>query len=126
MKTFFKSFAYFCSFLILFQSCTVYHKSNVTLKKAYESQKKVRIKTLDKKTLKYRHIGYENDQYLGYFKHGNKLVRIGIKEDMIKKIQIKNSKMSTILTAATLFIFITPIIVFSALGGIGPVGFPNS
>ncbi len=83
-------------------------------------QKKVRIKTLDKKTLKYRHIGYENDKYLGYFKHGNKLVRIGIKEDMIKKIQIKNNNLSAIITTSLLFLLTAPIIIIAIDGEIGP------
>ena len=118
INAYFKTFVYFCSLLILFQSCTVYYKSNVTLEEAYESQKKVRIKTMDKKTLKYRHIGFENDKYLGYFKHDNRIVRIGIKKEMIKTIQIKNNKMSTILSILTLVIIFAPAIYIEAQGGL--------
>ena len=100
INTCFKAFTYFCSFLLVFQSCTAYYKTHVTLKEAYESQNNVRIKTLDNKTIKYRRIGFENDKYHGLFKHENELVKMGIKEDAVETFQIKDNKTSTILSIA--------------------------
>ncbi len=110
--TFFKNFAYFCSFLIVFQSCTVYYKTHVTLKEAHESQTKVRLRTLDNKTLKYRRIGFENNRYHSLFKHENELVKMGIKEDTIETIQIKDNNKSTILSIAI------PVVIVGVVIGI--------
>ena len=110
LKIFLKPISYLIAFLILLQGCTVYKRTPVTLTEAVKANTKVKIKTLDNKTLKYRHIGFQNDKYLGYIKHGKELLRISIKEDMIKKIQLKDNTMSSILTISTIVLVASPFI----------------
>ena len=49
------------SVVILFQSCvTVYKSGNVTLEEAVRADTKVRIKTKDHQTLKFKNVEVEN------------------------------------------------------------------
>ena len=58
-----KVVALFLSVLILFQGCTVYKPTNVTLEEAVKADTKVRLKTKDHQTLKFKNIAVENGIY---------------------------------------------------------------
>jgi hypothetical protein len=95
-----KVVALFFSVSILFQGCTVYKSVNVTLDQAVIANTKVRIKTNDNQTLKYKNVEAENGIYYGLMKYENSWVKTPINEDNIDKVQVKDKTLSTILTVA--------------------------
>ncbi len=95
-----KVVALFFSVSILFQGCTVYKSANVTLDQAVIANTKVRIKTNDNQTLKYKNVEAENGIYYGLMNYENSWVKTPINEDNIDKVQVKDKTLSTILTVA--------------------------
>jgi len=80
-----KVVALFFSVLILFQGCTVYKSTNVTLEEAVKADTKVRLKTKDHQTLKFKKIGIEDGKFYGllYYKNTS-WVKTKINEDATK------------------------------------------
>ena len=60
-----KVIAFVLSVLILFQGCTVYKSTSVTLEEAVQEQRKVQITTVDNQTLKFKRIVKRNGEYYG-------------------------------------------------------------
>jgi hypothetical protein len=100
IKKHFKSVALILSMLILFQGCTVYKSANVSLEEAYNSQTKVKVKTKDNQTLKFKTLGFENGKYFGIKKIKGEIIKPHIDESNVEKIQLKDKSTSTILTIA--------------------------
>ncbi len=99
MKTVKKQFrliAILFSALLFFQSCRVYHHSSVTLEQAVKEQKRVKIKTIDKKVHKFKRIEYENGVFLGINKVKGKIVKIPIDANEIEKLRLHNKTLSII------------------------------
>ena len=106
-----KVVALFFSVLILLQGCTVYKKANVTLEEAVTSDTKVRIKTNDNQTLKFKKIGIENGDYYGLLNYKSAWVKTQINEGNIEKIQVKDKTASTILNIIVPLAILTTVIV---------------
>lgn len=86
------------SVVILFQSCvTVYKSGNVTLEEAVRADTKVRISTIDNKTLKYLNITKINQEYFGIKKVHGDLTKIRIQNENIEMIWVKNKPMSALV-----------------------------
>ena len=90
LKSSYKLVALVLSAFIFFQGCNLYKSANVTLDEAVEASTRTRIKTKDKKTLKFNKIVFENDQYYGKTQYGDKLIKVGIDEDNIEILQVKD------------------------------------
>ena len=87
--------------VMVFQSCTVYKSTPITIDEASKANDKVRIYKRNGEKLKYYRIvqgnngKYYGDQIINKM-HNNFLIN----EDEIEKIQIKDKSSSTILTIA--------------------------
>jgi len=117
------------SLVLFFQSCRVYHKDSVSIEKAVQSQKRVKIKTTKNKTLKYTSIIYENGNLYGIRsnKNSGRYQKILLNEEQIKTIRLHNKPLSIILgilLPVTIFAGIL-LLAFSAWSGpfIGPINF---
>jgi hypothetical protein len=101
------------SMLMLLEGCTVYKSAPVTLDEVSKSNNKVRIKTLNNKSLKFDRIVVTTDNKI-YGRSINKgeMNITPIDKDNIEKIQIKDKTMSTILSIAI------PVIVSVGMLGI--------
>jgi len=86
--------------LILLQGCTIYKSANVTLDEAVRADTKVRIKTNDNETLRFKNVRFENGIYSGLMDFKNTWVKTQINEDNIDKVQLKNKTGSTIINIA--------------------------
>ena len=109
IKKQFKSVALILSMLIIFQGCTVYKSANVSLEKAYNSQTKVKVKTKDNQTHKFKRLEFEDEQYFGIKEfhkddpnnlYKKKITKTLLDVNNIENIKIKNKTMSTILPFA--------------------------
>ncbi|WP_445386037.1 hypothetical protein ACT6NV_04330 [Robiginitalea sp. IMCC44478] len=96
-RTYHTSLTFLLTFLILFQSCTVYKKQPVTLEEASQAKTKAKVKMADGSVSKYYYIGQSQGAY-----HGVKPKEIGskkmIKEELapneVLSVRIKNKKAS--------------------------------
>ena len=118
IKIHLKVVALFFSVLILLQGCTVYKSANVSLDDAYKSQTKVKVKTNDNRTLKFKRIAFEDGSYYGinesykddpFEQYNKELIKTHIDVENIENIRIKNKTMSTILP------FAIPVVLLGAL-----------
>ena len=103
MKTFklqFKSIALILSILILFQGCTVYMSTPITLEQASKAEQKVKVITESKEKLIFKRIGVENDTYYGVKKRKGEIVRTPLDSKWVSEVKVKDKAMSTILTIA--------------------------
>ncbi len=89
----------FC-FLIFFQSCSVYKPTSLTLNQVSEKDNKIKIRTNDKRTLKFNHIKVIDGSYYGVNKNESK--RILIFEKDIESIKLRDRKASTLSTIVLL------------------------
>jgi PBP1b-binding outer membrane lipoprotein LpoB len=116
IKTHLKAVAYVLTLLILFEGCTVYKSTPVTLKDAYKANTKVEVKTNDNQTQKYDRIEFEDGKYYGvkkpyyrsnYPEHKKlELIKTPIDPNNMEHIKIKDETASKIIT------FGPPIILF--------------
>ena len=99
IKTQIKLIALLLSVLIIFQGCTVYKSTSVTLEEAVQVQKKVQITTIDNKKIKFKRIVKRDGKYFGvkWLKDNTKDIRVF--ENDIKKLKIENKTMSIMVSA---------------------------
>ena len=116
IKTQIKLIALLLSVLIIFQGCTVYKSTSVTLEEAVQVQKKVQITTIDNKKIKFKRIVKRDGKYFGvkWLKDTTKDIRVF--ENDIKKLKIENKTMSIMVSALPIAL---------ALSIISALVFPN-
>ncbi len=79
--------------LVLFQSCRVYHKANVSIDEAVKSEKRARLMTKEGEKLKFIKIIEDNGNYYGLkFKSANVLIQ----PDNIDSLRLHDRTMSII------------------------------
>ena len=112
----------------LFQSCTVYNTSNVSLKEAEKSELPVKITNISGEKEKFHKILFtDKKEFYGKNKIKIKGVQsdnfVLIKPETVKKIQIKDKTLSTItsIVSPLLIVGILIIIGMSSVGGVGGV-----
>ena len=123
LKKQFKSVALILSMLILLQGCTVYKSANVTLEEAVKADTKVRVRTNDHQTLKFKNIEVENGIYYGLMNFKNRWVKTQINEDNIEKLQVKDKRLSSIITFGIPVIIIGIIAIEIAVNGFSVGGY---
>jgi len=106
---------FFIVFLILIQSCTVYHSASVDIEEAVKSHNKVKIKTNSKEIYRFKNIIEKDNLYYGiakanrnskipYPKNGKvekyskNLFAYPLELKKINRIYTKNRELSTILS----------------------------
>ncbi|MHA7842198.1 MAG: hypothetical protein ACX93I_02685 [Winogradskyella sp.] len=87
---------FFLTFLMLFQSCRVYHKEHVTLDKAVEEGKRVKIVSKNGFKFKYKAIVIDDGQYYGVKKINGKFTRTLIDANSIESLRLHDKTMSII------------------------------
>jgi hypothetical protein len=97
--------------LILTQSCTVYKEGTYSLEQAVKTDNKVKLKTIENKTIKYKKVEFANGGFYG-IKNKRHMIRIPIEENHIKYVKLQDKSLSTIVTIAA------PIVVIGAIIGI--------
>jgi len=124
------------AFLMLLQSCTVYHSAPSTLEEAVSSADKVKIKSPDFEVYKFSNISFLNGNIYGLAKKksstakalSNQItvktsdqnnVRILLTEQNVLSYHLKNRTGSTLVTIAV------PVVIVGALVGIGYVAADN-
>jgi hypothetical protein len=118
--------------LILFQSCRVYHKEHVTLDKAVEEGKRVKIITKNGTKLKFKKIVHSDGFYYGIKRvKGNDELN-PIDPNSIESLRLHNKTMSIIYGAGIGLLasgVILSIIIITAWDGpsteFTPIQFPN-
>lgn len=112
-----KVIAFVLSVLILFQGCTVYKSTSISLEAAVQLKKKVQITTFDNQKIKFKRIVKRDGRYFGvkWLKDNTKDIRV-FKND-IKKLKIENKAMSIIVSALpiALGLYIISALVFPEL-----------
>ena len=125
MKTFkihLRTLAFFLSALILLQGCTVYKSANVTLEEAVRADTKVRIKTNDNQTLRFKNVRAVNEVYYGWIYKKSTWIKTPINEDNIDIVQVKDKTLSTVLSIAIPLVIaggIFAIVIDASLGSYG-------
>ncbi len=121
LKKQFKSVTLIVSMLILFQGCTVYKPTNVTLDEAVKSEVGVRVKTKENQTLKFKKIVFDDGQFYGIKKNKGDLIKNQINEQEVKIVQLKNRKKSSFMSIA-----VAVIATAGVIGAIEFVSFSNN
>ncbi len=130
----------FLSFLMLFQSCTVYRSKPIRIEEASQKNVKFKVFTSDGQKLKFKRIEEQNDTYFGYAKPNSstgKILKQKIKEfktsgrfsvfklnpEEIKEIYPQNKPVTTLvnigaigLSIITLLYIVAAAIVLSSWG----------
>jgi hypothetical protein len=104
IKKQFKSTALFLSILLLFQGCIVYHKGTRTLDQAVQEQKRVKITTLDNRTMAFKRIVINDGKYYGVKKLKNNTKDVWLFENDIKELKVENKTMSIVVSTFPLTI----------------------
>lgn len=107
-----KSISLFLTFLILVQSCRVYHSDSVTLEKALVERKRVKIKTKSGKTLKFKEIIKDSNQYYGITRKDKFLII----ENNISSVRLQNRTLSGILTVVSVLYVATGVVLVIMIG----------
>ena len=106
--------------LIILQSCRVYHSKPVTLEEASKSQKRVKVKTNDNKTLKFNKVVFEDGQFYGVKGKGDNVSKTVLNMEDLQQVRLHNKSLSTILGIAVPIITIVGILVLAIANWNGP------
>jgi hypothetical protein len=99
MQKQFKLVALILGILILFQGCSVYHKGTRTLVQAVQEQKRVKITTLDNRTMHFKKVVYKDGKYYGVKKLKDSRKDIWLFENDIKELKVENKTMSIVVSS---------------------------
>ena len=97
-------------FLVLFQSCVVYHKTPVTMEQAAADKIKTKIVLKDKSIEKFKYITYEDQHYFGTRVTGKGHVKIPIDVNDVSEVKIKDKTASIVVTVIPLAILTALVI----------------
>ena len=94
-----KMITLFLGVLILCQSCRAYHWGSVSLEEAVSKKKRVKIKTKDRKTLRYKQVIYEDGKFYGLKRKD----KIEINPSIVQRVKAENKTMTIVKTAVAGF-----------------------
>ena len=83
--------------LLVFQSCTVYKSSTISLSEAVEFNAKVKIKSTEGEKRVIQRIKFTDGKYLGEMTRKGQKVIVPLNEDDIESIRPKNKTLSTVI-----------------------------
>jgi hypothetical protein len=87
------------SVMVLLHGCSVYYKKPITLEKAAQEGKPVKVETNYQKTYKFERIEYKEGKFYGIQFYRRNL-GIELLEEYITSIKLYNRTMSTILSVS--------------------------
>ena len=82
------------AWLIVFQSCVVYHKTPATLEQAANERIKTKITTSNGEVVKFDHVAYEEGMFYGMEKKSGRIQKTPLRQDNVSAVQLKNKKAS--------------------------------
>ncbi|SDS31323.1 hypothetical protein [Gramella sp. MAR_2010_147] len=123
-----RAYARYLSVLIIFQSCSIYYSGNISLEKASETNRKVRVTTNSGEKLRFKWIEAVGENYYGFTRENSgsfkslqklgvtgrdsgKFYRFGLETLQIDKIQAKNYSASTIATVVISIVGLLAVLV---------------
>jgi len=106
------------SLVLLFQNCTVYRSTPITLDRAIRSESKTKVNFQNGHSIKFLKIDFENGIYYGIKKNNGRIERLPLDEKYISTIKEKNKTLSTIITVGVLSAYVVLVIIGSS-GGFG-------
>ena len=106
--------AWLLAIMMIFQSCTVYKSTPITLEQAVQKESKVRIITNSNKTFVYKKIIVDEGKYYGVDRIKGKKINIPVNQDLVKSINEKNETLSTVLSFGIPLVIIGAIVVIAA------------
>jgi len=112
-----KSIALILSVLILFQGCTVYKSTPITIEQATKEEQKVKILTKNNVKLKFKKIVVENEKLYGVRKVDGRDIKLVLDRDSIDTIRAKDKTLSIILSIGI------PVIIIGGLTAIAASSF---
>lgn len=101
-----KSVCLFLALVMMFQSCTIYKKTPISISQASQISKKVLVKTTTNSTLKLDRIEKKDSIYYGLKTIRGNETRMALKETDIVSIRPYSKSQST---TATLVLIVVPI-----------------
>jgi uncharacterized protein with FMN-binding domain len=107
-------------FVLLLQSCAVYHKTPVSIADATATNNKVLVTKTDDTKLKFKKIELTDGIYYGIAEDNKgKMVKTPLKDSEIKTIRILDKSNSTVLTIG---IIVVPLVIVAVIlfGDWGP------
>ena len=108
------------SVMLLLQSCGVYYKNPINLKEAVEQEGKVKIRTVDGKTIRYKKITSSDDgRFYGTRKKDGGWTQIPLNQEEIMSVRLKNKKASTWATVLAVGVPITTLVILAATADFG-------
>lgn len=115
-------------FIILMQSCRVYHKKPVHIDKAVLEAKRVKITTKAGKKLKFRSIYFNGKDYYGVNKKKGEYIKTVLDLELIKSVRTHNKTMSVIYGVGLVYLLSFAIFILTWEGpniNFEPLQFPN-
>ena len=117
------------NFAFLFQSCTVYQKTSVTISEVAAASNKIVITKTDNTKHRYRKIEQIDGQYFGIIKSNGNIVNVPLKESDIESICPLNKTASTLVTvgiiSGTVIIILSIIGINAANNAVKDISFPS-
>jgi len=101
VKKYLRTIALILVMIILLQNCTVYKNTSVSLNQAAQNETKVKVKTKNEETLKFKRIALENGTYYGVEKNKDKMSKVSLDPNIILSIHEKDRPTSTLFTVMT-------------------------
>ena len=106
LRIHFRLIAITLGILVLLQSCVAYKKGNYTLEQAVAEQNRVKVRTVEGKTIKYQKIEMLDGKYYGRKTIKGKSSLVALVEEDISDVMLQNKKMSTQLSIIAPFVVI--------------------
>ena len=132
MKTnrIYRRLSFLLMLLMLVQSCRVYKRESVTLDQAISEGKRVKIRTIDNRTYKYKIVEKEDGMYYGVNMKNKEIVRTPLDTNNIRKVKLHDKTMSIIYSSVIGAVVLFAIAVILSFGGpdfnvIGTIQAPN-
>ena len=100
IKKQFKPIVLLLAFVMLFQGCTVYKSSSVSLDEAAKSEAKVIVKENNSKAIMFDRIELVDGKYFGVKKFKGDMIKMSLDENNLNRVSLKNKALSTIISIA--------------------------
>ena len=101
------------SALLVFQSCSVYKSSPISLSEAVEFNAKVKVKSTEGVNHVLDRIKFTDGKYLGEMQNKGRKVIVPLNEDNVESIRPKNKTLSTVINIGVPVLLIGVIFIIS-------------
>ena len=128
LKKLTKTISWLLVIVMVFQSCTVYKSTPISLEQAAQNGSKVKVTTINKEKLKFKKIESLNDEFYSIEKFEGGTAKTVLNQDYIKSIKEKDKTLSLILNIGIPLVIVGGLLAIAAASccGIGSmdISFP--